>query len=171
VNRRTLATWASVGIGIAALAALALAVGPLRPTPSGLTLGVDGGVDCGWYCGASVSGTLVVHCQGQLNAYAVDRSGIGGHVSVAQEARKPVASSHDSATAPRSVEFVLLPAGFYYVADNHEPPRCAALAWVMAGLTTTAENHAGFAGLSKGRPGSSQAPAIPTPSPVTRTAP
>jgi hypothetical protein len=164
MKRRTLATMDAVAIGLVVLTALALVVGLFRPTTPDITN--DPNTE-GLVIGTvPTTGTLVVHCQDHLNAYVADQAAIGGNVGVAQHLGHAVASSHDSATARGWVEFAL-PRGLYVVTDNHEPPRCAALATVVQGWTTTAENHAGFAGLSKGGLGSSQVPATPSASPST----
>jgi hypothetical protein len=128
-------TWASVGIGIAALVALAAVVGPFR----------------------SPTGTLVVHSPNPLQASA------GDHWLGTDEVSNdhPVAISHASTVAPGSVQFDLSP-GLYPVTTGWEPSTCAGLAWVVAGETTTIGCQIAGGGLPTG-PGPSEVAATPPP--------
>ncbi len=152
MNRRTLSTWTPVGIGIAALAAVATIVGPF-----GSSVGPFG----------STTDKLVVHCHDdQLLAYAGNYWNAGGVAGAGHPYVKPVASSHDSATTRGSAEFDL-PPGIYTVTTNIDPSPCEALAWVAAGETTTTENHTEAGGLYIGAAPSEVAQTPdPTPTPT-----
>jgi hypothetical protein len=127
-------TWASVGIGIAALSAVAAVVSPFR----------------------SPTGALVVHSPYTLDAFA------GDHWWAWQvtAAGHPVAISHASAIAPGSVQFDL-PPGLYTVTTGWEPSMCAGLAWVVAGETTTIGCQRTNEGLPTGPPWPSEVAATP----------